>query len=620
MNQKKRNSTRRAALLAALVMVAAGLSGYAANAGNAYAASSAAQADAAAAKPSAQAKVEDLDAAWEEAKATLITLSGADIAISGNGAAANGAVVTISSAGTYVVSGTLSDGQIQIAATKDDIVRLVLNGADITNQKGAPIYASQCDKLIVTLADGTTNALTDGGDAYQYADSTQEEPNATLFCKDDLTVNGSGSLTVNAGFKNGIGTKDDLLIVSGAFTVKAANHGLRGNDSVTVLGGSFHITAGNDGIQTNNAEDAGKGFIAIEDGVFSILAAHDGMQADQTVDIYGGEFTITAGGGASAAAAASPDTASDSFKGIKTAGSIQITGGRFTVDSYDDSVHANGSILISGGDFTLRTGDDAVHADGDLTIRGGSIAVSQSYEGLEANTIAISGGTIDLISSDDGINAAGGSDGQTDGGWFGRDSFALGNCSITISGGQITIFAKGDGLDANGPVAISGGNIVSIIESRANGAMDCDGRYTLTGGTVIWGGTEVGYTPDEGSTQSYVCLTGVSAGSEITVQKDGKTLISFTPAAACQALALSSLDIASGESYEVYGGATLLATATAGAGGGQMGGMGAGGGMGGTPPGGMGGWGGTPPAGSDGMPPDGMQPGRTRPDGKRDGN
>lgn len=129
------------------------------------------------------------------------------------------------------MSGALSDGQIVIEAAKTDKVHLVLNGVDITSKTSAPIHASQCDKLIITLADGTENSLTDAGSSFQYVDPVEKEPNAALFCKDDLTINGTGALTVNAGFKNGIVSKDDLLIVSGDITVTAANHGLRGNDS-----------------------------------------------------------------------------------------------------------------------------------------------------------------------------------------------------------------------------------------------------------------------------------------------------------------------------------------------------------------------------------------------------
>ncbi len=398
---------------------------------------------------------------------TKIVLNGSSASISGIGASAAGSVVTITEKGTYVISGTLTDGQIAIAATNTDEVRLVLDGVDITNKTGAPIYASQCEKLIVTLAEGTQNILTDGGSDFQYVNTTDEEPNAALFSKDDMDINGTGSLTVNAGFNNGIGSKDNLVIISGNITVNAVNHGLRGNDSLTITDGILNITAGNDGI---------------------------------------------------------------------------------------------------------------------LTINGGTINVTESYEALEASSIVITGGVMDLVSSDDAINAAGGADQSGAGGAFGKDSFAsAGMYSIDISGGSITLFAGGDGIDSNGTINVSGGTIISMIKStNDNGAIDADGEVTFTGGTIIYGGTGMGSAPGRNSAQSYVFVnSGITAGEEITVKKDGKVLIAFTPAINGTYLALSSPDIISGESYEIYSGESLISTITAGTGGGQGGfGGGRGGGMG----------------------------------------
>jgi len=425
---------------------------------------------------------------------TKIALNGSSASISGIGASAVGSVVTITEKGTYVISGTLTDGQIAIAATNTDEVRLVLDGVDITNKTGAPIYASQCEKLIVTLAEGTQNILTDGGSDFQYVNTTDEEPNAALFSKDDMDINGTGSLTVNAGFNNGIGSKDNLVIISGNITVNAVNHGLRGNDSLTITDGILNITAGNDGIQTKN------------------------------------------------------------------------------------------DIVIDGGTFNIASADDGIHADGILTINGGTINVTESYEALEASSIVITGGVMDLVSSDDAINAAGGADQSGAGGTFGKDSFAsAGMYSIDISGGSITLFAGGDGIDSNGTINVSGGTIISMIKStNDNGAIDADGEVTFTGGTIIYGGTGMGSAPGRNSAQSYVFVnSGITAGEEITVKKDGKVLIAFTPAINGTYLALSSPDIISGESYEIYSGESLISTITAGTGGGQGGfGGGRGGGMG----------------------------------------
>lgn len=516
----------------------------------------------------------DTNSAWSDSD-TKIILNGSSASVSGSGAAVDGSVVTITTEGTYVVSGTLSDGQIVIAATNTDKVHLVLNGANITNEAGAPIYASQCDKLIVTLAEGTQNILTDGGLNFRYADTAEEEPNAALFCKDDLTINGTGSLTVNAGFNNGIGSKDDLLIVSGDIKINSVNHGLRGNDSVTIIDGNLSIKAGNDGIQTNNTKDSSLGWILIENGTIEITSGHDGIQADASVSISGGDFHITTGG-------VSPsDTTSDSYKGIKATTDITISGGSFTIDSDDDGIHANGNIIIEGGTFTIASGDDGMHADENLTINAGTIKVTEAYEGLEAANVVVTGGIIELVTSDDAINAAGGADQSGGGGRFGKDGFAAGGAySVNISGGSINFMAGGDGIDSNGVLNISGGTIVAIINSTPdNGALDSDGITTFTGGDIIYGGTGTGSAPGGDSTQSYVFVnSGIAVGKEIAVKKDDQTLITFTPTTNFQYLALSSPDIKSGESYEVYIGGSLISAVTAGTGGGGMGG-GAPGGM-----------------------------------------
>ena len=401
-------------------------------------------------------KNHDLKSDWDQDTATKINLNGSSATVDGAGAAASGGVITISAAGTYVVSGILTDGQIVVDATGDDRVHLILNGADITNRTGAAIYAPLCDKLILTLAEGTNNTVTDGGSNYTYSQIDNEEPNAAIFAKNDLTINGAGTLTVNAGFNNGIGTKDDLLIIGGNFIINAANHGLRGNDSIGIVSGAFNITAGSDGIRTNNDTDDEKGWIIVEDGVFDIKAAKDGIQAENTLTIINGVFNITSGGGSANAparvserfaggaggggrangaggqpptdgqspmsgqapisgqllqpqtAATETDDESTSTKALKASKQVNIIGGDFTVDAEDDGIHSNGDIFISGGKFSIKTGDDGIHADNAVVVSGGDIDISLCYEGIESLGITISGGNVSIIASDDGLNAAAG--------------------------------------------------------------------------------------------------------------------------------------------------------------------------------------------------------------------
>jgi hypothetical protein len=438
---------------------------------------------------------DDRDASWDDAAATKIVL-GATASVSGAGAVANGGTVTISAAGTYVISGTTTDGQIVVDASKDDEVQLVLNQASITNKTGAAIYAPQCDNLKITLADGTKNTVTDGGAAYIYGSFAEEEPNAAIFSKDSLSINGNGSLTVNAGFNNGIGTKDDLVIVSGTYVINAANHALRGNDSVAILGGELTLTAGQDGIKTSNTEDAAKGIIDIRDGSFAINAAQDG-------------------------------------------------------------INSSNGILVSGGSFEITAGDDAIHADASLDVSGGTIRVAKCYEGLEGSNVTISGGDIIVKSSDDGINAAGGIDASV-AGPFGNDRFSgTGTHSVSISGGNIVLYSTSDGIDSNGSLTVTGGTIAVFIGTTRDGdATDTDGGGTilpaLYGSVAIAAGAklEVGdlYSVVLESNVTKFCLMipGLAEGQQYQVTANGSAIGTCTATTAIRGMMMGGAQGATG--------------------------------------------------------------------------
>jgi hypothetical protein len=493
---------------------------------------------------------DDRDSAWDEKTATKIAL-GSPILVDGAGASVHENIVTVSAAGTYVISGTLADGQVVVDASKEDEVQLVLNGAQIANRSGAAIYAPQCDNLKITLADGTQNTLSDGGSAFVYADAANEEPNAALFSKDSLSINGNGALAVNAGFNNGIGTKDNLAIVSGSFAIHAANHGIRGNDSVAILGGDFSIAAGNDGIQTSSAEESGA--LYIEGGTFKITAGHDGIQSENGLLIAGGAFNIQCGGSASAAIGAS-----DSYKGLKAAGDMDISAGTFAIDSADDAIHSNGNIAIRGGSFALASGDDGIHADSALAMSGGSVNVAKSYEGLEGAIVHISAGTLVVHSADDGINAAGGANGGVGGGRYGNDQFASGGAyGIAISGGEIALYTTSDGIDSNGTLEVTGGTVAVLIGATRDGdATDVD-----SGGSIM---------------PALYGAANLSAGTKIAVGSLWSLTLESNVASYC----LMVPGVVNGQSYKVTANGTALATLTATTsiqgmmGGGNAGGMG----------------------------------------------
>lgn len=520
---------------------------------------------------------EDMDDSWDAANATMISLIGKTIQVKGNGAKAAGSVLTITKAGTYVVSGKLSDGQIIVNAAENDKVKLVLNGASISCANNAPIYSKLSKKTIVTLAKGSENTVQDGS---KYANTAgSDEPNAAIFSKSNLTINGTGSLTVKGNANNGIGCQDDLVITGGKLTVIAANDGLRGRDSIAVNNGTFVIRSGADGLQSNNAEDADKGWISLDGGNFTITSQKDAIQAETQLQITNGKFKLTAGGGSVKASSTSSmhrfqgpgrestSTAAEteSTKAIKAGGNILISGGTLDIDSCDDAVHTGGNACINAGTLSISTGDDAVHADGNLTINNGSITVAKSYEALEGVTITINGGKMLLNASDDGINSAGGSDETQQA----QDNFrASDENNVLITGGYLLVNAAGDGIDSNGDLYFKGGTvIVNGPTNNGNGALDYNGSSEISGGTLIAAGSSgMAQGPETSSTQNSLMVRYTSvqkAGTLVNlVDETGKTLVAFAPAKDYQSIVISTPNLQKDKTYTLKSGGTCSSKLT----------------------------------------------------------
>ncbi len=479
----------------------------------------------------------DLNTSWDSS-AESIVLSNQD--------------VSITKSGTYVLSGTLADGQIVVNVSGEETVHLILNGVDITCEDSAPIYVKAAKKVILTLSDGTTNTVTDGA-TYTYDNTEKEEPNAALFCKGDLTINGEGTLVVNANFNNGISGKDKLKIISGTVTVNAANNGIKGKDCVAVKNGNITVTAGGNGIQSDNAEGAEKGFVLIEDGTIAVTAEQDGIEAVTGVAVTGGNISVKTGGGSS-----SMETTS--AKGLKAENEIKIAGGIITVDSSDDSMHTNGNLTIGGGTITLTSGNDGVHADIALTITGGILNVTKSYEGLEAVKITISGGKIHVVASDDGFNANGGKDGSAMG-RPGQNRFndSDTDAGIVIDSGYIVVDASGDGIDSNGTLTFNGGStIVYGPTNNVNGPLDASGTISVTGGILLAVGSAgmASYPASNASSQpAFAVNVSVSADVLVHIQDEaGNGIFTFAPLKNIQSIVFSSPALQQGNTYEIYTG------------------------------------------------------------------
>ncbi len=313
--------------------------------------------------------------------------------------------VIITEPGTYILSGILSDGQIVVNAGDNDKVQLVLNNADITNSSGPAIYVRSADKVFITLPEGTTSSLTDGA-SYNMNDD-ENDPDGCIFSKDDLTINGSGTVNVVGNYGHGIITKDDLTITGGTINITAVNEGLKGKDSVKICDGLITINAGDDAIATGNEEDEDKGWMTIDGGTFILTSGDDALHADGDMTINGGDIAIlscTEGiEGRSITITGGSIVVASSDDGVNAAGgvgstqssplrassinTINISGGTLWITSYGDGLDANGSIEISGGNiFISQTGNNnnAIDGDGGLTITGGVVVAAGASQMAEA--------------------------------------------------------------------------------------------------------------------------------------------------------------------------------------------------------------------------------------------
>lgn len=512
----------------------------------------------------------DLAGTYEESGAVYVTLSDDGITGETAGVAINGQTMTITAEGIYIFSGTLSEGQIVVDADNAK-VQIVFDNVDITCASSAAVYVKSAEKVFVTLAEESQNTLRNT-DEYVAIDDNNID--AVIFAKSDLTLNGTGSLTIVSAEGHGIVSKDDLKITGGTYDITAAGHALSGKDSVRIADGTFILTAEKDGIHAENVDDEEKGYIYIADGDFTITSDGDGMDASNIVQIEDGTFDITAGSGAANSQKTHEsdmpgggmsqnierpdgesmpqmgerpggenmpqDTTTDesgtSTKGIKAGGGMYLNGGTYQIDSADDSIHSNANITIADGTYTLATGDDGVHADDALTVNGGTITVTESYEGLEGLTVTINDGTIDITASDDGINTAGE--------------------KMELNGGYIHILAGGDGVDSNGDLTINGGEIyIDGPSDNGNSAIDYGDRssaYVNGGMLVAIGSSGMAEGMSDSSKQEVLMVKlgeQMEAGDVELTDNEGNVIVSYTALKSYDCVIISTAEVESGATY-----------------------------------------------------------------------
>ncbi|MFC7531108.1 carbohydrate-binding domain-containing protein [Actinoplanes sp. GCM10030250] len=501
--------------------------------------------------------------------AAEITLSGTSASSSSDGVEVNGSTVTISKAGTYRISGSLTDGQIVVNAP-DATVTLVLDGADITSSTTAAIAATEAEQLVIQLADGTTNRL---ADTASYAEDA--DVNAALFSAGDLTITGGGILEVIGNGNDGIASKDGTVVQSGTVTVRAKDDGLRGKDYVVADGGTITVTAGGDGVKADNEEDADSGYVAVAGGTLTLTTEGDGIDAATDLVTTGGTITVVSGGGHQKQPAGDV-----SAKGLKSGVITVLGGGTATVDASDDAVHSDGAVHLAGAKVSVASGDDGVHAEGQQIIDGGTVEVTAAVEGLEGAHIVLKSGTVTVTSSDDGVNGAGGTSteentggggrGGPGGGGPGGGGSEAGDYSVTVNGGTLVINSEGDGLDSNGTATITGGTVVVNGPQRdGNGALDVNGDFTISGGVLLAAGSAgMVVAPGTGSGQGWLSATLDSAAPAATTiqiaNSDGDVVATFVTSKTVQNVVYSSSAVKSGDKYTIYTGGSASGASTGG--------------------------------------------------------
>ena len=431
----------------------------------------------------------DLAGNYDESEAVKITLSGKTAACNSSNVQIEDGVVTIKAAGVYVLSGTFTDGTIVVDAGDDDKVQLVLDGVSITAADYAAIYAKNADKVFVTLAEGAGNSLTVSGDYVQTDDNNVD---AVIFAKCDLTLNGTGSLTVKDNTGHGIVSKDDLVVTGGTYTIYSQDHCLNGKDSVRIADGTFNLSCDEDGIHAGN-DDQQDGYVYIEGGDINISVGDDAIHAEGLLIITGGDIDV-----------------SKSCEGVE-----------------------GDKILVTGGDIDVISSDDGFNA------AGGSSGSGDNHDGF--------GGSSGSGDNHDGFGGGPGMGGV----YMDADSDAY----IFITGGTININANGDGIDSNGCIGITGGSVYVLGPSdNGNGAMDYGICAAITGGEIVAvGGSGMAQGFGDESTQCSALVNfdeWVDAGETITLtDSDGKEVLSYKADKKFNSVVISTSDMKQGDNY-----------------------------------------------------------------------
>ena len=405
----------------------------------------------------------DKEVGYDESESVTISLADNNSSCESDAVSITENTITIKDEGTYILSGSLSDGMVIVEAEDTDKVQIVLNGASISNDQSAALYVRSADKVFVTTVSGTENTLEHSGSSYTAIDENNID--AAIFSKSDLTLNGEGTLTVTAQEGHGIVSKDDLVLTSGTYVITSASHGLSGKDSVRIANGTYTIVSGKDGIHAQNKDDSSSGFVYLAGGTYTISAGDDGIHAASNVTISDGKIDIT-----------------QSYEGIEGL-SIDIAGGEISVLASDDGINAAG-------------GNDSSSSEG---FQGGD----DQFASTEGAYIQISGGVLHVNASGDGIDS---------------------NGDITVSGGETYVSGPtndGNGsLDYNGSAQITGG----IFAASGSSGMSQNFDSSSTQGVIM-----VNVDEQEGNTEISLLDSSSTELLSWTAEKQYSSIIISTP-------------------------------------------------------------------------------------------
>ncbi|MCH5188693.1 MAG: carbohydrate-binding domain-containing protein [Oscillospiraceae bacterium] len=554
------------------------------------------------------------DESWKE---NLGTIDITSMTVDGVGLAVDGRVIEITGGGDYTVTGVNDNAMIHV--NTEDRVKLRLSGVNLTNPTGPAIFFENSDKSYITITKDTENVLTDGTEY-------DVDAKGALFSNDDLEIKGSGTLTINANYKHGIASDDDLKIEEGTINITAKGDGIHANDEITITDGSITIKATGDGIQSES-------FVDIKGGTVNIVTDGEVEQSSGWGNFGGrggfgnmggmdrgnrnrqpmGEQPVQDGaqpperpqGGMQPPELPNGEMSMQGGAPMQGGGRMQFPDGEMpqggfggqgrgeipqSVETEESSagsskgIKAETNLIIRGGDITVNSTDHSLHSAGMIFIEGGEISLtSQQKKGISAHTgVIIEDGNIEVLKSTEGIeskdyfcinggniNVTASDDGLNAGGTNGRDVREGDGHNLYINGGSVHVNAGGDGIDANGSIYIGGGEIyVDGPTNSGDGALDSGASIVVKGGELVAVGSSgmAEYPRGEGCTQpsvSYTTKETQAAGTEVRLESaDGSVILTHTAAKTFQNVVFSSAALKQGETYNIYLGGELIETFT----------------------------------------------------------